>query len=118
MKYLISIIQLKKTDYDVKITEIEKKVTGHNHDKYITHPVSNTLAAIFNASLAQANLITKTYFLMLNCQVFIENVPQINENICLLKINLKSQKYLIAVISLAKINLKKLAHKNIQYYNQ
>ena len=26
---------VKKTDYDVKITEIEKEVTDHNHDKYI-----------------------------------------------------------------------------------
>ena len=27
---------VKKTDYDTKITEIEKKLTDHNHDKYIT----------------------------------------------------------------------------------
>ena len=54
---------VKKTDYDTKITEIEKKLTDHNHDKYITTPDFNTLAAdIFNARLAQANLITKTDF--------------------------------------------------------
>ena len=54
---------VKKTDYDVKITEIEKKITDHNHDKYITIPELNTLAAnVFNARLAQANLITKTDF--------------------------------------------------------
>ena len=54
---------VKKTDYDTKITEIEKKITDHNHDKYITTPEFNTLAAdVFNARLAQANLITKTYF--------------------------------------------------------
>ena len=29
---------VKKTDYDTKITEIEKKLTDHNHDKYITAP--------------------------------------------------------------------------------
>ena len=53
------IIQLKKTDYNTKITEIEKKLTDQNHDKYITTPVFNTLAAdVFNARLAQANLIT------------------------------------------------------------
>ena len=52
-----------KTDYDTKITEIEKKLTGHNRDKYITTPEFNTLAAsVFNARLAQANLITKTDF--------------------------------------------------------
>ena len=54
---------VKKTDYDTKITEIEKKLTDHNHDKYITTPEFNTLAAdVFNARLAQANLITKTDF--------------------------------------------------------
>ena len=53
---------LKKTDYNTKITEIEKKLTDHNHDKYITTPEFNTLAAVFNARIAQANLITKTDF--------------------------------------------------------
>ena len=52
-----------KPDYDVKITEIEKKLTDHNHDKYITTQELNNLAAdVFNAKLAQANLITKTDF--------------------------------------------------------
>ena len=27
-----------KTDYNTKITEIERKLTDHNHDKYITTP--------------------------------------------------------------------------------
>ena len=54
---------VKKTDYNTKITEIEKKLTDHNHDKYITTPEFNTLAAsVFNARLAQANLITKSRF--------------------------------------------------------
>ena len=54
---------VKKTDYNTKITEIEKKLTDHNHDKYITTPEFNTLAAdVFNARLAQTNLITKTDF--------------------------------------------------------
>ena len=53
---------LKKTDYNTKITEIENK-RNHNHDKYITTPEFNTSAAdVFNARLAQANLITKTDF--------------------------------------------------------
>ena len=56
-------ILVKKTDHDTKITEIEKKLTDHNHDKYITTSEFNTLAAdVFNARLAQANLITKTGF--------------------------------------------------------
>ena len=42
---------------------LKKKLTNHNHDKYITTPEFNTLAAdIFNARLVQANLITKTDF--------------------------------------------------------
>ena len=52
-----------KTDYNTKVTEIEKKLTDHNHDKYITTPEFNELAAeVFNARIAQANLITKTDF--------------------------------------------------------
>ena len=35
-----------KTDYNTKITGIEKKkLTNHNHDKYITTLEFNTLAA-------------------------------------------------------------------------
>ena len=30
------VIQLKKTDYNMEINEIEKKITDHNHDKHIT----------------------------------------------------------------------------------
>ena len=53
----------KKTDYDTKITEIEKKLTNINHDKYIATPEFNTLTAnVFDARLAQANLITKIDF--------------------------------------------------------
>ena len=39
------------------------KFNNHNHDKYITTPVFNALAAdVFNARLARANLVTKTDF--------------------------------------------------------
>ena len=54
---------VKKTDYNTKVTEIENKLNNHNHDKYITTPEFNTLAAdVFNARLAQANLVTKADF--------------------------------------------------------
>ena len=54
---------VKKTDYDTEVTEIENKFNNHNHDKYITTPEFNTLAAeVFNASLAKANLVAKTDF--------------------------------------------------------
>ena len=44
---------VKKIGYDTKITEIEKKLTDHNHEKYITVPDFHTLASgVFNARLA------------------------------------------------------------------
>ena len=54
---------VKKKDYNTKITAIERKLTDYYHDKYIITPELNTLDAdVFNARLAQANLITKTGF--------------------------------------------------------
>ena len=38
------VVLLKKKKYDSKITEIEKKLPDHNHDKYITNPEFNDLA--------------------------------------------------------------------------
>ena len=81
---------MKETDYDVKITEIEKKITDHNH-KYITTPEFNTLAAdIFNARLAQANLITKTDFDAELSSLNRKVTANKTKNIQLLKMNLKS----------------------------
>ena len=41
----------------------QKLVNFKNHDRYVTTPEFNTLAAdVSNARLAQANLITKTDF--------------------------------------------------------
>ena len=52
-----------------KLVSLKKKLTDNNHDKYITTPGFSILAAsIFNATVAQANLIKKQ-ILMLNCQV-------------------------------------------------
>ena len=55
---------VKKTDYNTKICEIENKVNDHNHDKYITTPEFNTLAAdVFKTRLtAQTDLIRKPDF--------------------------------------------------------
>ena len=77
-----------KTNHNTKITVIEKKLTDHNHDKYIATPVFNTLAAdVFNSrSYTQANLITKTDFdsklSSLNMKLL-----KIKQNTCLLKMN-------------------------------
>ena len=81
---------VKKTNYDTKISELEKKLTDHNHDKYITTPEFNTLAAdVFNARLAQANLITKTDF-DAKLSSLNRNLLRVNQNIYLLKMSWKS----------------------------
>ena len=55
------VTQLKKTDHNTKVTEIENKLTNHNLDKYIDNQEFNKLSTdVFNARLAQAKLITKT----------------------------------------------------------
>ena len=47
-------------EYDTKISEIEKKITDHDHDKYITTPEFDKLTAEnFATKLAQANLASK-----------------------------------------------------------
>ena len=55
---------VKKTDCNTKISDIEKRITDHNHDKYNTTPEFNTMAATtFNARLAlQTDLIRKPEF--------------------------------------------------------
>ena len=52
---------VKKTDHDAKISELQKKLTNHDHDKCVVTSEFSTLAATaFNTRLAQANLIIKT----------------------------------------------------------
>ena len=76
---------VEKTGCNIKVTKIEKKLNNHNHPKYIDTQEFNTLAPdIFNARIAQANLVTKQT-LMLNCQVFIKKLSQIKQNTYLLK---------------------------------
>ena len=54
---------VKKANYDTKISELEKNLTDHSHDRHITIPEFNALAAdVFSARLTQANLITKADF--------------------------------------------------------
>ena len=52
---------VKKKEYDTKTNEIEKKLTDHDHDKYIITAEFNKLSAeVFDARLKQAGLVTKT----------------------------------------------------------
>ena len=69
------------------MTEIENKINNHNHDKYITTPEFDTLAAdIFNVRLAQANLITKTDF-DAKLSRYNKKLRKINQKIYLLKMS-------------------------------
>ena len=57
------VIQFKKTGYKTKISEIGKKITDHDHDKYITTPEFNkSTAENFPARLAQTTPHKKPYF--------------------------------------------------------
>ena len=52
---------VKKTLHNTKITEIERKITDHNHDKYITTPEFTKFnAEIFYLRLKQAYLASKS----------------------------------------------------------
>ena len=52
-----------KTDYKTNVIEIENNINNHNHDKYSdTQEFNKSTADVFNARIAQANLITKTEF--------------------------------------------------------
>ena len=78
---------VKKTDYNTKITGIENKLNNHNHDKYIHNSEFNKLSVdVFNARIAQANLITKTDFdaKLLSLD---KKILKIKQSIYLLKVN-------------------------------
>ena len=45
-----------------QIMTLKLQLNNHNHDKYIDTQEFNKLAAVFNARIAQANLITKRDF--------------------------------------------------------
>ena len=51
---------VKKTDYNTKDTEIENKLTDHNHDTLDTQEFNKLAAGVFNVRTAQAKSITKT----------------------------------------------------------
>ena len=94
-----TISNLVKKKKKKKISEIEKKVTDHNHDKYITFSKFDKLTTKkFNARLAQANLETNTDF--------DAKLIRLNK-----KINSNKTKHL-----LAKNELKKLQAFDLSYF--
>ena len=94
----------KKTDYDTKnatIEKIEKKLTSHDHDKYITTPEFNKLSAeVFDTRLRQADLLTKTDF--------DDKFKSVNQ-----ETNSNKTKHLIQFSFEAKSILQKMVHKII-----
>ena len=72
-----------KTDFNLKISEIEKKVADNNDDKNVNTPQFNNFTAdIFAARLAQANLITKTDFDIKLTSFNKKKQTRIKQNIC------------------------------------
>ena len=54
------VIWSKENNYSTKINEIEKKIIGHDHDKYITTPELKKLTAEnFAARVKEVNLASK-----------------------------------------------------------
>ena len=72
----------------------------------------NIAADVFNARLAQANLIIKTDF-NTKFSSLDRQITEINQKIYLLKISWKSYKRLIRAILLARSILKKIVYKTI-----
>ena len=99
-----------KTDYDTKVKGIEKKITDHTHDDYITTPEFNKL------KLAQADLVTKTYFdnkmTSINRKIFSNKMNNLITENKLKKFNL------IRVVFVVKIILMKMVLKIGLYFNQ
>ena len=53
---LVLVTQLKKFDYNTKVNEIQKKITDHDHDKYITtQKLNNFSTDNFAARSKQSN---------------------------------------------------------------
>ena len=72
----------------------------------------NIAADVFNARLAQANLIIKTDF-NATFPSLDRQITEINQNIYLLKMSWKSDKRLIRAILLTRSILKKIVYKTI-----
>ena len=57
---LVIVIQFKKTDCSIKISESENKINEHDHAKYITPQEFDKLTAYnFMGRLKQASLVSK-----------------------------------------------------------
>ena len=72
-----------KTGYNTKISDIEREITDHYHDKYITTSEFNKLTTgNFKARLAKLNLVTNT-----NLDDKRKSLDKKLQGLCLLKMN-------------------------------
>ena len=110
--YVSSLV--KRTDYNTKISEIENKVNDHNHEKYITTPEFDTMAAtVFNARLAvQTDLIRKPE-LDFKLKSVSDIVTKNKTKHLLIENELKNYENLILLILEVKVILKITVHKII-----
>ena len=108
----------KKTDRNTAISEIEKTLTDHNHDEYITTPEFNNLAAgVFDARLKQANLVTRTEFDTRLTSLNEKNNANKSKHL-LVENEFKKLKISDSSCSQVKVILKKMLCKLIQYFSQ
>ena len=107
-----------QTDYNPKITEIEKKLTDQNHDKYIATPEFNNFTKdAFNSRLAQANLIKKTDF-DAKLSTFNREIMENKTENLLVKNEFNKLKTFDSSYLLARVILKKMVHKIIYYFHR
>ena len=99
---------VKKTEYNTKVTEIEKKLTDHSHNKYITTTEFNKLATdAINARLVQADLVKYTDFDNKLSDLHSKIVSNKMKDISIAK-----------VIFMVKITSMKMVIKIITYFSQ
>ena len=104
---------MNKTIYDTKITEIENKLNNPNHDKHIdTQEFNKLITNVFNARLAQANLITKTEFDSRLSGLNRKNTANKSKYL-LVQNELNNLKTFGSSYLLARVILKKMVHKII-----
>ena len=81
---------VENTDYDTKISATEKKLTYHNHDKYITTREFNKFATyVLDTQLPRGNFLTKAN-VDNKLKSSIKKLTQTRQNIYSLKINFKN----------------------------
>ena len=101
-----------------KLLTLKKTFTDHNHDKYITTPEFNRfLTKVFDEILKQGNLVTKTDLDdKLKTQIKTNDLNKTKH--LLVENEFKKLQTYDSIILEAKVILKKMVHKIIQYSSQ